>query len=197
MSEQHEEVQSEQNNSEPSSTVSLDVTRMGLPLSKADNFKCFLVIVLAIMLQIRFHNTIFAEGIIAFSGFIGYVIFRYWLLRLRYPEVGSLVLNDETIELPPCLYGKTGEKIAIADTRSLTFYLLTGRGNGVLSSFVILRGVEKIKINWLATDLSQLKIELKNRNINFEIKEWNLVIYLLIPVLLAFGFLLIKLFLME
>ncbi len=171
-----------------------NVTRMGLPLSLSDNIKCALVIVLAIMLQLRFHYTIFAEGAFAFLGFIGYVIFRYWLLRRRYPEVGEIKVLDDHIELPPCINGGKPAKLFFEDIRSITLFALTGRGKDLLTSMVLMRGLEKFKINWLATELDKLERELNDRGLNVVRQKWSLAVYFLVGLLVLLLFFGIRLF---
>jgi hypothetical protein len=177
-----EKVDTQQEVVTPPKRSFLAVTRMGLPLSLSDNIKCALVIVLAIMLQLRFHYTIFAEGAFAFLGFIGYVIFRYWLLRRRYPEVGEIKVLEDHIELPPCLNDGKPEKLFFEDIRSVTLFALTGR-NELLTSMVLVRGLEKFKINWLATELDKLERELNDRGLKVVRQNWSPAIFFLVVML--------------
>jgi len=112
-----------------------EITRMGLPLSLRDNIVCFLVIVLAVALQIRLSHTFLAEGFIAFAGFIGYLAMRYWLLTRRYPQPGDLVIDHDTVQIPASINNGQPVSFSVAGC-SIKFYVNRGRHGESFTSVV-------------------------------------------------------------
>lgn len=179
----------------PPVNQSFQVTRLGLPLSFADNVKCGLVLLLTASLQIRLQHTILAEGWIIFFGLVGYLIMRYWLLRHRYPVVGEIELTSDLIIFPDCLTIAKKTAFDLNDEISFTFHFWKGKSGPVLSSVEIIQGHQRVKVNWLGLDLAEFERAVIARRLPNQREEWNanrpVIIFLLIASAIVFGRLLI------
>ncbi len=142
------------------------VKLLGLPLNLKENLVCGLVIVLAILLQIRFQNTLWGEGWFALIGFVGYVAIRLWFLNRRYPAPGELILEEESMRLPESLNYGLAETVRFADlTRVIAWYFQTKGGGQNLTSIEFSAGNKNYRVNWLAIDLNVLTRALQRRGI--------------------------------
>lgn len=168
-----------------------EITRMGLPLDLKDNLICGLVILLAISLQIRLSGTFWAEGLIGFGGFIGYVSMRYWLLRRRYAEPGELVIDAARLHLPASVNGGVDDSVDLVNCTA-KIYVMSGRSTSY-SSIVIRHGFQQVKINWLGLELSKLEKALLARNVRVQQEIWTPALYALAFAGVALAFLLVYL----
>lgn len=142
------------------------VKLLGLPLNRHDNLVCFMVIVLAVLLQIRLQHTFLGEGWLALLGFIGYVSLRLWLVNRRYPEPGEIVLEADRISLPGSLNAGKPEMILLSDLKAVTARFFKTKGGGQnLTSIEFDTGFRSYCVNWLAADLNNLERELIKRGI--------------------------------
>ena len=142
------------------------VKLLGLPLNRHDNLVCFMVIVLAVLLQIRLQQTFLGEGWLALFGFIGYVALRLWLLNRRYPDPGEIVLEADRISLPGSLNAGKPELILFSDLKAVTATFFKTKGGGqTLTSLEFDTGFRSYCVNWLAADLNVLERELIRRSI--------------------------------
>ncbi len=142
------------------------VKLLGLPLNRHDNLICFMVIVLAVFLQIRLQHTFLGEGWLALLGFIGYVALRLWLLSRRHPEPGEIVLEADRISLPGSLNAGKPEIILLSDLKVVTARFFKTKGGGQnLTSIEFDTGFRSYCVNWLAADLNILERELIRRGI--------------------------------
>lgn len=142
------------------------VKLLGLPLNLKDNLACGLMIVLAILLQIRFQNTLLGEGWFALIGFVGYVGIRLWFLNRRYPNPGELILEADCMHLPESLNFGQEESLRFADlTRVVAWYFQTKGGGKNLTSIEFSVGDKSYRVNWLAVDLNLLERALQRRGI--------------------------------
>ena len=159
----------------------IELGKLGLPLSWSDNFKCGLVILLFIALQIRFSNTIMAEGWFAFLGFVAYLAMRIWLLNCRYPEIGDIILKEDSIEFPPCVNNGKPETISLRMISRIIVFIQQGKFNSK-TSIVFHIGQRQIKINWLSVDLDGFVKKLKAKSLPVIEKKWNLAMPMIIIV---------------
>lgn len=157
----------------PPAFKSFQVTRMGLPLNWSDNLKSGMVLALTAALQIRLQSTILAEGWIIFFGLIGYLMMRYWLLRLRYPDVGEIELKENEIAFPGCLDQGKAKQFSFSDISDIVIYTWKGRSSIVLSSVEIFTRVDRVKLNWLALDLAEFEREVTARGLPCRREMWN------------------------
>lgn len=142
------------------------VKLLGLPLNRHDNLVCFMVIVLAVLLQIRLQHTFLGEGWLALFGFIGYVALRLWLLNRRYPDPGEIVLEADRISLPASLNAGKPELILFSDLKAVTAIFFKTKGGGqTLTSLEFDTGFRSYCVNWLAADLNVLERELIRRGV--------------------------------
>jgi len=142
------------------------VRLLGLPLNRHDNLICFMVVVLAVLLQIRLQHTFLGEGWLALFGFIGYVALRLWLLNRRYPDPGEILLEADRISLPGSLNAGKPEMILLSDLKAVTARFFKTKGGGQnLTSIELDTGFRSYCINWLATDLNLLERELSKRGV--------------------------------
>ncbi|HNS09216.1 MAG TPA: hypothetical protein PKN29_05905 [Candidatus Ozemobacteraceae bacterium] len=142
------------------------VKLLGLPLSRHDNLVCFMVIVLAVFLQIRLQHTFLGEGWFALLGFIAYVALRLWLLNRRYPEPGEIILEADRISLPGSLNAGKPELILFSDLKAVTTRFFKTKGGGQnLTSLEFDTGFRSYCVNWLAADLNILERELIKRGV--------------------------------
>lgn len=160
-----------------------EITRMGLPLNLNDNLTCGLVIVLAIALQIRLSGTFWAEGTIAFLGFIGYISLRYWLLRRRYPEPGELIIDGSQLHLPASVNGGVDDSFELSNC-VVKIYIMGGRSQSY-SSIVFRHGCQQAKINWLAIELTKLEKALLAHKVYAQKEIWTPAVYALAFMVLA------------
>lgn len=151
------------------------VRLIGLPLGFRDNLICSLVILLAIILQVRFQNTLAGEGWFALLGFIGYAGFRLWLVNRRYPDPGELLIEEGCIVFPASLNSGVTEKVLLADFEKIRVNVFLGRGGGKIPvSVEFFRGLRHYRINWLAVDLPELERALQRRNMPIKRELINL-----------------------
>lgn len=142
------------------------VRLLGLPLNRHDNLICFMVVVLAVLLQIRLQHTFLGEGWLALFGFIGYVVLRLWLLNRRYPDPGEILLEADRINLPGSLNAGKPEMILLSDLKAVTARFFKTKGGGQnLTSIELDTGFRSYCVNWLATDLNLLERELSKRGV--------------------------------
>lgn len=142
------------------------VKLLGLPLNGPDNLVCLMVVVLAVLLQIRLQHTFLGEGWIAILGFAGYVALRQWLLSRRYPEPGEILLEADCISLPGSLNAGKPELILFSDLKAVTArFFKTKGGSQSLTSIEFDTGFRSYFVNWLAADLSLLERELIRRGV--------------------------------
>ncbi|GAB4266429.1 MAG: hypothetical protein Kow0029_00080 [Candidatus Rifleibacteriota bacterium] len=182
------------NESAPTSREFFKVRLLGLPLNLADNIKCGLVIILAILLQIRLHHTLLAEGWIALFGFLGYVGMRMWLLSHRYTNPGELTVEEDCLILPASLNNGKEEKIRFADIKLIQVYIFEGRHSNFHSSIVICTRANTFKLNFLAIELDRLEMLLKERGLRIQRQHWDLKKYIIVILLVLFSILLLQLF---
>lgn len=168
--------------------VSFPVGRLGLPLSFNDNLVCALVILLAIALQVRLHNTLLGEGWFALLGFIGYVAIRLWYLRRRYPDPGDLIVAKDEIIVPASLNNGNATVIHFHDLKRVEVFIFKGRHSNPFTSVVLFSGRETVRINWLALELNKLERELIARNIPVTRTQWSAEKYVLAFALICLGF---------
>jgi len=161
-----------------------EIKRMGLPLDSKDNLICWLVIVLAIALQIRLSNTFLAEGLIAFGGFIGYVSMRYWLLSRRYPQPGDLIIEDGMLLVPPSVNGGMATSFEISKC-IIKMNMHKGKSGDLPSSVILRIGARVVKINSLAIDLTKLEKALAARNVFVQKDYWSMGLYAISFVLIT------------
>ena len=160
------------------------INRMGLPLSWADNFKCALVILLTVALQIRLENSLLAEGWIIFFGLVCYVAMRYWLLRLRYPETGEIELKDDLIVFPACLSNNETVSFSHEKMSAVEIYCFRGKSGIVLSSIQFRQGQRLVKINWLGTEIGPIEQELQKLGVKTTRIFWQPGVYVAIFLLI-------------
>jgi len=142
------------------------VRLLGLPLNRHDNLVCFMVIVLAVLLQIRLQHTFLGEGWLALLGFIGYVALRLWLLNRRYPDPGEILLEADRISLPGSLNAGKPEMILLSDLKTVTARFFKTKGGGQnLTSIELDTGFRSYCVNWLAADMNLLERELSKRGV--------------------------------
>jgi hypothetical protein len=159
----------------------IELGKLGLPLPWSDTFKCGLVILLFIALQIRFSDTIFAEGWFAFFGFVAFLAMRIWLLNRRYPEIGDIILKEDSIEFPPCVNNGKAETIGLNMISRIVVFIQQGKYNSK-TSIVFHSGQKQIKINWLSVDLDGFVKKLRAQGLPVIEKKWNLAVPMLIIV---------------
>jgi hypothetical protein len=153
-----------------------EITRLGLPLELQGNLVCFMVIVLAIALQIRLSHTFLAEGIIAFGGFIGYVAMRYWLLTRRYPTPGDLVIENGVIYFPASVNGGLADSFELSNC-IVKFYVNQGKSGPSKTSVEFRHGLQVVRINSLSLDLDQLDKALAARGVSIQREFWQIGLY--------------------
>ncbi len=142
------------------------VKLLGLPLNGHDNLICCMVIVLAVLLQIRLQHTFLGEGWLALLGFVGYVALRLWLLNRRYPDPGEIILEADHINLPGSLNAGKPEMILFRDLKSVNACFFKTKGGGQnLISLEFGTGFRSYCVNWLAADLNVLERELIRRGV--------------------------------
>jgi len=161
-----------------------EITRMGLPLSLKDNLVCGMVIVLAIVLQIRLSHTFLAEGLIAFAGFVGYIAMRYWLLTRRYTEPGDLVIENGILYIPASVNAGQAESFDLANC-SIKFFVNKGKSGDSATSVVFRHGLLAVRINSLSIDLDKLEKALTARGIFVQKEYWQIGLYALAIMLVA------------
>ena len=142
------------------------VKLLGLPLNRHDNLVCFMMIVLAVLLQVRLQHTFLGEGWLALPGFVGYVALRLWLLNRRYPEPGEIVLEADRISLPGSLNAGKPEMILFRDLKGVNARFFKTKGGAQnLTSLEFDTGFRSYCVNWLAADLNLLERELIKRGV--------------------------------
>ncbi len=174
---------------EPEFAEKFDVKLFGLTLCWRDNLVCLLPVALAVALQIRFNQTVFAEGFFALFAFIAYVVMRLWLVNRRFPEPGQIEVDVDSISIPASLANGQPEKIQFADITRLQLFLYHGRQGFFPTSLVIWRGFFWVRIPWLAADLEALIRVLEARNCRMSREPYSPAV--LIALLALVGLLLV------
>ncbi|MGM0600236.1 MAG: hypothetical protein ACQETH_10520 [Candidatus Rifleibacteriota bacterium] len=177
----NEAIENEEKIEKPPQQEIIELGKLGLPLPWSDTFKCALVILLFIALQIRFSNTILAEGWFAFFGFVAYMAMRIWLLNRRYPEIGDIVLKEDSIEFPPCVNDGKAETLRLNMINRIEVFIQQGKYNSK-TSIVFHSGQKQIKINWLSVDLEGFVKKLKAQGLPVIEKKWSLAVPMLLIV---------------
>ncbi|MEW6708215.1 MAG: hypothetical protein AB1403_00170 [Candidatus Riflebacteria bacterium] len=164
------------------------VALFGLPLDRGDNFKCLLVVFLTVSLQIRMADTFLAEGWIALGGLVGYALMRYWLLGRRYPDIGEIRIDNQSISFPGSIHGGEPVTVSLEDLKSVTFFYFKNKGNDTISSVVFKWPGNRIKVNWLGIDLNGLERAMERAGHHTQRELWNPA-YRVMGIFLAIGFL--------
>ena len=142
------------------------VSIWGLPLNLKDNLICGLVFLLTLALQIRLNNTRFGEGWLVLPGLIGYLALRFWLLQLRYPDPGEVVVGADRVILPVSVTGGTLEEIVFADCRQVNAVFFKNRGGSETLTEIEFSGAwQHGRVNWLVVDLQHLERVLTRRGV--------------------------------
>lgn len=152
---------------------SFQIALMGLPLSRGDNLKCALVLLLTLSLQIRLQHTVLAEGWIIAAGLAGYALMRYWLLSRRYPETGEIEVDASEMRFPGSVNQQNPRAFKLAEIDAVEFFFWRGKSGDVLSSVEVRCANESVRINWLCLDLQEFEREMQRRGLPVQRRVWN------------------------
>ncbi|MFZ5952570.1 MAG: hypothetical protein ACOYXC_17850 [Candidatus Rifleibacteriota bacterium] len=180
--------ENQQEKTSPPNPRFFPVALFGLPLNRSDNFKCLLVVMLTVSLQIRMADTFLAEGWIALGGLIGFALMRYWLLGRRYPDSGEVRIDDQSISFPGSVHGGIPVTVSLEEIKSVTFFYFKNKGNEMISSVIFKWPGNRIKVNWLGIDLNGLERALEKVGQRTQRELWNPA-YRVIGIMVAIGFL--------
>ncbi|HNX74946.1 MAG TPA: hypothetical protein PLM07_01075 [Candidatus Rifleibacterium sp.] len=142
------------------------VSIWGLPLNFKDNLLCSLIIILALALQIRLNNTPLGEGWLVLPGLISYLALRFWLLQLRYPDPGEIVVGTDRVILPVSVTGGAIEEVVFADCRQVrASFFKTRGGTETLTEIEFSGAWQHCRVKWLVVDLHQFERVLIRRGV--------------------------------